>query len=692
MTTIKRVHVIFKTHLDIGFTDLAERVLDRYMNQFIPQALDLSEQLAREEGNVKFVWTTGSWLINEFLTTAQPEMRERMEVAIRENRIAWHGLPFTTHTELMDTKLFDFGVSLSKKLDREYGKKTIAAKMTDVPGHTICMVPILSRNGIQFLHMGVNPVCKHPKVPPVFVWRAADGSEVVVNYTNDYGTQLQVAGLEDALYFAHTGDNHGPPRMEDVRTLFVQLQQKYSDATIMASTLDAFAEKILALKDQLPVITEEIGDSWIHGAASDPWKIARYRELLRLRDQWVDSGVLDPQSDQYAQFCNRLMLVPEHTWGMNEQVYLNDYEHYSAADFAAARARDRVGEARTDKYAYLSWPAKSERSYSLFESSWKEQRDYLDQAVAALDASLAAEVNQAFERMVPGVEEFSDKDRVTLEVNACYNLGMFRVSFGSDGSINYLSDSDGKLWADEEHRLGTYHYETFGKEDYVRFFKEYVTNLKMHHRWADNDLGKPGLEYALPMPEHQRYYPVVKSLYVNRKSDRTIVQAELKLSSAVYEYYGAPRKMTLVYTFFHQEPRIEVELHAMDKPACRLPEAGWLSFVPLTDSPHQWTMEKLGAHISPLFVVKDGNRNMHGVESGLRYEGPEGSMTIETLDAPIVCPGEPRLLRFDNSIAPLEGGFHFNLHNNVWGTNFTMWFEDEMKYRFSLTMNANRML
>ncbi|MNR29717.1 hypothetical protein D3C85_1471230 [compost metagenome] len=83
---------------------------------------------------------------------------------------------------------------------------------------------------------------------------------------------------------------------------------------------------------------------------------------------------------------------------------------------------------------------------------------------------------------------------------------------------------------------------------------------------------------------------------------------------------------------------------------------------------------------------------MHGVERGISYEGPEGIMTLETLDAPIVCPGEPRLLRFDNTFAPLEGGFHFNLHNNVWGTNFTMWFEDGMKYRFILKMGANHML
>ncbi|MEH7087049.1 DUF5054 domain-containing protein, partial [Neobacillus drentensis] len=373
----------FKTHFDIGFTDMADRVLDRYLNQFIPQALDLSEQLTQDEGNVKFVWTTGSWLINEYLNTATADLRERMETAIREQRIVWHGLPFTTHTELMDAKLFDFGISLSSKLDQRFGKKTISAKMTDVPGHSIAMVPILARNSIQFLHLGVNPVCKSPKVPPVFVWRAADGSEVVVNYATDYGTQLQIDGLEDALYFAHTGDNHGPPKIEDVRLLFTQLQQKYPGAYIMASTLDAFAEKLLEFKHRLPVISEEIGDSWIHGVASDPWKIARYRELLRLRDKWVTSGALDPESEQYAQFCNSLMLIPEHTWGLNEQVYLLDYDNYSAADFASARAQDKVGDAKTDKYSYLSWPVRSDRSYSFFESSWKEQRAYLDRALAA---------------------------------------------------------------------------------------------------------------------------------------------------------------------------------------------------------------------------------------------------------------------------------------------------------------------
>ena len=36
-------------------------------------------------------------------------MRIRMEKAIERGFIAWHGLPFTTHTELMDPGLFEYG-------------------------------------------------------------------------------------------------------------------------------------------------------------------------------------------------------------------------------------------------------------------------------------------------------------------------------------------------------------------------------------------------------------------------------------------------------------------------------------------------------------------------------------------------------------------------------------------------------
>jgi len=43
---IERVHLIFKTHLDVGFADLARNVVANYFQHYIPQALNMAEELA----------------------------------------------------------------------------------------------------------------------------------------------------------------------------------------------------------------------------------------------------------------------------------------------------------------------------------------------------------------------------------------------------------------------------------------------------------------------------------------------------------------------------------------------------------------------------------------------------------------------------------------------------------------------
>src|SRR5689334_23954294 len=46
----------------------------------------------------RYVWTTGSWLVYEYLEQATPEERTRMEKAVAAGDIAWHALPFTWQT------------------------------------------------------------------------------------------------------------------------------------------------------------------------------------------------------------------------------------------------------------------------------------------------------------------------------------------------------------------------------------------------------------------------------------------------------------------------------------------------------------------------------------------------------------------------------------------------------------------
>jgi len=47
--SISTVHLVFKTHLDVGFTDLAKNVVRRYFDHYIPGALDLATAM-RERG------------------------------------------------------------------------------------------------------------------------------------------------------------------------------------------------------------------------------------------------------------------------------------------------------------------------------------------------------------------------------------------------------------------------------------------------------------------------------------------------------------------------------------------------------------------------------------------------------------------------------------------------------------------
>ena len=155
------------------------------------------------------------------------------------------------HSELVDASLFEFGLSLSKTLDERFGKKTIAAKMTDVPGHTRAIVPLLAKAGIKFLHIGVNEASTAPDVPAVFVWQDDGGVDVVVMYQHSYGDLLVVPGMSHAIAFAHTLDNLGPQSVEEVIGVFKRLREQFPQARVLASNLNAYAQELLKIKSHL---------------------------------------------------------------------------------------------------------------------------------------------------------------------------------------------------------------------------------------------------------------------------------------------------------------------------------------------------------------------------------------------------------------------------------------------------------
>lgn len=637
MQNIKKIFLLFKTHLDLGFTDFAETVLEKYRTQYIPNALQTAKELRKSGGKERLVWTTGSFLIWDYLHHVSQEQQKEMEEAIKAGDISWHGLPFTTHTELMNGPLFEYGLSLSQELDNRFGRKTIGAKMTDVPGHTIAMVPYLEKTGILFLHIGVNPASTVPDVPEVFRWQY-EGSEIVVMYNRDYGRFTMIPGTDTAVYFAHTGDNHGPQSPDAIRQVYQELAEKYPDAELCAADLNILAQEVLAVKKDLPIFTEEIGDTWIHGVGCDPWKVRQFRELLRRETEWTVS--------ERNKAFQELLIVPEHTWGMDVKTHLADHEHYIRSEFEQVR--------------------KNAPNYQRIEASWKEQRDYVNRAVKALSPKHQADMEVFGEDVYPGQDGFFPVDAA-----AEHSVMGWTICFGTDGSLRKL-ERNGKIYADNFHRWGEVLYENYTPEDYQKFYQTYAT---CDVDWAREDFGKIGMEKAIS--RKIQTVPVLTELL--RKENEFLVRMEM--NGTAHELYGAPAKWEMRIKF--TEEQISFTLRWMEKPACRVPEAIWCGFCP-AESLENSRIRKLGKWINPLNVCSGGGRHLHATDFGVKWENG----ALETLDTALISVGNPKVMPYTREPVHPEEGFWFNLENTIWGTNFVMWYDEDASFRWVFQANS----
>ncbi len=654
------VHVVAKTHFDLGFTDLAAEVTHRYVTEFFPGAVQTAAELRARAGPERLVWTTGSWILHHALGEGSAAERRAVAAGVEAGDLAWHALPVTTHTELMDAELVRSGLGISAELDARFGRHTVAAKMTDVPGHTRGLVPLLAEAKVSFLHLGVNPAWPVPDVPSVFRWRSPDGAEVVVAYqAGGYGGEVAVPDCPEVLAFLHSGDNLGPPSADEVVAAHAALSARYPEAQVVGSTLDGFARALSAsgAVADLPVVTAEIGDPWLFGAGSDPAKVARFRDLLRRR------RALPASSAERRAVDRTLLLVAEHTWGLDQKVALPDTEQWSRPALAALRRTPRAQR---------------------FEASWAEQRAYLDDAERLLAATPP-------ERdPVPGGPWPFSADGLplggfrSLVPGEMVTGAGWEVGVDATGAVAHLLDHrTGRQLAGPDHPLGRLAYQSFDAADYERFYSGLIP-LAEDEDWARQDNTKPGIEAAGAVSGWWDAELSGAWHAVQADGEWHSLLARLRFGSLASQRLGAPPESWVRWCWHRGSTEIDLDLWWADKPANRLPEALWCSFVPNVAEPERWTLDKLGEAVSPLDVVRRGGRALHAVGEGMSYRGADGTLEIRTTDAPLVAPGQPRLLDADPPLPDLAGGFHVLLHDNCWGTNFPMWAEGPARYRFTV--------
>ena len=574
--------------------------------------------------------------------------------------IAWHALPFNWQSELLDRSLITGAIGFSKILDRRFNRTTTGAKMTDVPGHTRGLVAPLAESGVTFLDIGVNSASTPPQVPPLFVWKADRNSVVMMYHLHEYGGLVRVPGSDLAVDIEVRNDNSGPHTIAEINAIYDRLQKRFPNAAIRAANLSDIANAVTPFKSNFPVVTQEIGDTWIYGVPSDPVKVARYREILRLRRNWIANGKFAAADSTDIALLRRFSLAAEHTWGTDTKTWL-DFDHYTPHDLAEMLDRP---------------------NYKTVEFSWVEKRDDLDQGVATLPAPLRNEALQKLAALKPARPDSSGLKSHAPATR--FDTEHFVIALDeATGAITTLrSKSPGRDWASAQNPLALFAYQALSKQDYDRFLASYV---KSKEDWAPKDFGKPNIEHF--GAQSHTWTPKLTDCWTSENSHGHRILAKLNIDDAQAKRSGLvawPEDMYLDLFLPHREPTLHLEFSWFGKQSNRLPEALWLTFQPNAPEPQNWRLDKVEQPVSPFDVVRGGNRHMHALSNGLHYKDNNGTFSIQSLDAPVVALGERSPIAFSLEQPDLAQGIHFSLFNNAWGTNYIQWFGEDMRFRFTL--------
>ena len=221
--------------------------------------------------------------------------------------------------------------------------------------------------------------------------------------------------------------------------------------------------------------------------ASDPLKVARYREVARLRRKWIAQGKFAVGDATDVALLRHFLLEVEHTWGTDTKTWL-DFDHYTPQDLT---------------------PMLDTKNYKVVEFSWQEKRQDLYAGIAALPLSLREQAQGAVKDLEAGEPRLAHPTPHPAgdEIETQYFIAALDPK---NGSIHRLRNKkSGREWASSEHPLALFSYQTLSQQDYSHFFDNYVVS---NEDWAKKDFGKPNIErFGAKSQEWIPLSPIYKS-------------------------------------------------------------------------------------------------------------------------------------------------------------------------------------
>ncbi len=737
-TALDSIFVIFKTHYDIGYTRLVKEVIDYYRTDMIDKALELIENLRKLSKEQRFVWTIPGWPLYQILFPGQTqERRDKVIQAIKEGSLQMHALPCTVHTESLEPEDLVTGLSFTTKLCNENNLPLPrAAKMTDIPSHSWLLPTVLKNAGVDFLHLGCNPINEKPDLPLLYYWQGPDGSKLLTMHSQGYGSARKFGeGLyppKDWKYKSWPAiimscDNDGPPSADQVRNIIEEAKKNLPNVKLKFGTLDEFADAIFKEEKNgatIPCIAADMPDNWIHGVGSMPIEERMIRstrsklgavEVLESNMRLWGQQRPDISSD-LADAHEQNMMYGEHTWG---------------GSFAFIGLNLLYGKAFDDMMA-----KGLTKDYQRLVVSQGEHRAYAHKATAITDRlengaiqSLASSVKVSGKRVVvfnplpqkrntlvtipnnhsiSKLQEVGEKEIITVE-NSCFyandlpacgyktycvvdendeksvvkteqiavlenNFLKVIVDRNRGGIVSIIDKKSGRELVDPkaEYAFGQYLYERFDKMQCEKY------NIDCYNQAAwDYGARELNTRHDLPdSPSYSKAIPNYKSLeFINNSvCQKAILKADY--SSEI------PAQLTTIITLPVETQWVEINVKLNNKKPDTWPEAGWIYLPVHVTGKAQFRIGRNGSVVNPVDFPKGTNHTLCYVYTGAMIAGVDGKgLGICNMDHGLMSFGQPGIMKFEPSYIPQKPIAFVNLYNNQWNTNFPYWIGDSISSR-----------
>jgi len=702
---LRKVVVVFKTHFDLGFTGLPDEVMATYTGPIFESVRQVMESTTAEEAGPRFSWTLPAWPMKQLLHDpgVPEETRAAARRLVEEGRLHWHAWPFTTHTAFCGLEELVRGLHISRSLSEEFGIWPIAAKQTDVPGHTWIYPSLLVKAGIKFLHLGCNSGSHPPHVPRLFWWEGPDGARLLTYYSvGGYGTPLLPPNdwpFDTWLALQHTLDNAGPQTAEELQGIHSTISEAAPNAEIIFGRLDDFASALFEHPEQLeslPVVPYDLADTWIHGIGTMPQEVARVRELrTKLLALEQDAIVHDWPGSRGASKANdfplarrvaplidaayeQLLLFGEHTWGLDVKSTIH---RVFGPQFESARQTEPYKRLESSWAAKAAYVDKAEELYTQAEqvvsASIREQSpESKHEKVGSNESSTTiAQAAQPTDSTPDNVLETSE---LRLEVDPT-----------TGGIVSLIHKETNHDWVDRSSAepFGGYRYDVYSIGDIAEFMRAYGLYFQ---GWFVHDFGKQGYPEALP---HTTAYARNFKLEKVRRSHEDdvlfldhILLSDGKLQATTGEGKLLPEQtitidIQLGYDAYN--PYVELEYRVHGKQATPLAESTVAPF-PLNLAKPLFRLGQTGSVIDPgRDIIEGGNKNLWCADWLDASDDRVGIGVIST-DMPLLSIGNTGIYRFEPGRKPSESLVYAHLSNTQWGTNFPQWLEGDFRWRIRL--------